>query len=315
MHYRWGFWQMRYLNSGMIGALAAASALIGGGAAAQQHGPVGVPSIALPGGEAPPPANLPHATGPSATSGSAANARFDEVGYAGVDAAMSGITVAVAARDPGHFVEITALDTGKIIVAATATSSTPAGRLASLSPRAAATLGIAVDKPTPVRIREIQPQAGDQAALRRGEPASARLSAPASLLTGLRARLSAVTKPASVAAPKPAPSPAATAAKTPKPAPTQSAQAKPKPAPAKPAAAKPAPAEKPAAKGAYHVQVASFSSEANARKLAARIDGHVEAAGKYWRVVLGPFATNAAAQQARDAVAKRGYGDARVRKD
>ena len=65
----------------------------------------------------------------------------------------------------------------------------------------------------------------------------------------------------------------------------------------------------------YHVQVAAFSSQANAKSLAARIDGHVVPAGRYWRVELGPFADATAAQRARDGAVKRGYGDARVRKD
>jgi rare lipoprotein A len=168
-----------------------------------------------------------------------------------------------------------------------------------------------------VRIREVQPQAGDEAALKRGQPASPRLDAPASLLTGLRARL------ADVANAQPAKPASLVGGQRPVPPATHSPAAMPpvshaKPPVAKPAS-KPAPPKaepaKPAATGRYHVQVGAFANEANARKLAARLGGHVSPSGKLWLVELGPFADARAAQQARDGAAKHGYGDARVRKD
>ncbi len=58
------------------------------------------------------------------------------------------------------------------------------------------------------------------------------------------------------------------------------------------------------------LQVAAFASEPRARALAARLGGFVDAGGGLYRVRLGPFATAAEAQQARDAAARAGYADA-----
>ena len=295
---------MRYRNRGPLGALIAVG-MLAGAAAAQQHG-AGVPSVPTPGDAVPPP-DLPVAKGPSATSGDAAAARYDRVGYAAVDAGLHGVSAASGALTAGAYAEVTALDTGKIVLTRIVPGAPAAGKLAALSPEAARLLGISAAGPAAIRLREVAPQAADEAALTRGQPASPRLDAPPILLTGLRARLAALS-PAPAPAPQPQP------------------QAKPKPKPQPAAAAKPAPAKppvaaseqkpvRPAPAGRYHVQVATFSSQANARALAGRIDGHVVPAGRYWRVELGPFADAAAAQRARDGAAKRGYGDARVRKD
>jgi rare lipoprotein A len=306
---------MRYLNRGALKALSVVGLVVAGGAMAQQK-PVGVPSVAPPGSDAAPPPNLPGG-GPSATSGSTATARFDEVGYAAIDGDMRGVTAAAASLRPGSYVEITALDNGRVILAMVAPGKPPAGRLAALSMGAARALGAGGGGAIAVRIREVQPQAGDEAALKRGQPASPRLDAPASLLTGLRARLADVAsaQPAKPASPVGGQRPVPPTAHSPAAMPPASHA---KPPVAKPAS-KPAPPKaepaKPAATGRYHVQVGAFANEANARKLAARLGGHVSPSGKLWLVELGPFADARAAQQARDGAAKHGYGDARVRKD
>ncbi len=62
----------------------------------------------------------------------------------------------------------------------------------------------------------------------------------------------------------------------------------------------------------YFVQIASFSNEARARQLAKVLDAEVTSAGNLWRVRLGPLTGAKAVQRARDAVADRGYGDARI---
>lgn len=62
----------------------------------------------------------------------------------------------------------------------------------------------------------------------------------------------------------------------------------------------------------YVLQVATFSNEARARALAARLDARVVDGGGLWRVRLGPFDDPQRLQRARDAVAERGYGDAQV---
>ena len=60
------------------------------------------------------------------------------------------------------------------------------------------------------------------------------------------------------------------------------------------------------------MQIAALSSADRARTLAARIGGRVVPGGGLYRVHLGPFVDARTAQRARDAIVKRGYGDARV---
>lgn len=67
----------------------------------------------------------------------------------------------------------------------------------------------------------------------------------------------------------------------------------------------------PSRSGRYLVQVASFSDEDRARKLAARLDADMIEAGGRWRVRLGPLSPNEV-QRARDAAAARGYADAQI---
>lgn len=65
-------------------------------------------------------------------------------------------------------------------------------------------------------------------------------------------------------------------------------------------------------KGPAAVQVATFASEPHALALARDLGGVVEPAGGLYRVRLGPFATAAEAQRARDAAVARGYADAAI---
>jgi cell division septation protein DedD len=104
----------------------------------------------------------------------------------------------------------------------------------------------------------------------------------------------------------------------------------PQPTPAKPAAATAQPADKPAAKpaekppakpvaapapaGRWYVQVGSFASEANARRLADQLKGRGHAAtvsrgsGKApWRVRVGPVADATAAKALRARLAGQGH--------
>lgn len=67
----------------------------------------------------------------------------------------------------------------------------------------------------------------------------------------------------------------------------------------------------PSRSGRYIVQVASFSDEDRARKLADRLDAEVVEAGDRWRVRLGPLSAREV-QRARDAAAARGYADAQI---
>ena len=95
-----------------------------------------------------------------------------------------------------------------------------------------------------------------------------------------------------------------------------------KPEPSKPApAAKPATPEKkaePAPKavaGSFVVQVGAFSSEARANVAAKSVGGHVDKAGKLWRVRMGPFASDGEAKAAQDKAKAKGFRDATVLRD
>lgn len=294
---------MRYLNKGALGAVAAIGLATGSATAAQQHS-TGAPAVA-PVGDATPPADMPTNAGPSGTSRTLAGpVRFDEVGYAAIAPTGSNSIEAWGTGLPASgFAEITDLATGKTVLAKVSSRSTLAsGYLVDLSAGAAHLLGLGGKSVAQVRVRQVEPIAADQVALEQGRPAAPRLDAPPILLTGLRAQMAQVPPPgaANIAA-APSPKPAEKPAAARKPA----AETKPK---ATAAPAKPAP--KPA--GKYQVRVGAFSSEANAKSLAAKLGGHTERSGKYWLVELGPFADAGSAKSARDGAAKRGYGDARV---
>ena len=66
------------------------------------------------------------------------------------------------------------------------------------------------------------------------------------------------------------------------------------------------------ASGRYVVQIASFSSRGRAQALATLLSARALPVGTLWHVRLGPIDSPAAAQEARDAMAVRGYGDARI---
>ncbi len=72
------------------------------------------------------------------------------------------------------------------------------------------------------------------------------------------------------------------------------------------------PAAPASASGRYMVQIASFSSRDRAERLAELLSAQVQSVGGLWRVRLGPIDGAAAAQDARDAMAARGYGDTRI---
>lgn len=326
---------MQYLNKHAVAGLTVIGLVISGSASAKQR-IAGAPAVA-PVGDVTPPAGLPNAAGPSGTSGAqAGSVHFDDVGYAslGAEVAQDQIT-ATGIGLPRGYAEVTSLVTGRTVLVKTApTPAAPGGFLVTLSGAAARLLGFSRGAPAAVRVRQVQPIAADEVALEQGRPAAARLDAPEILLNGLRAQLAnvpspvAVTMPASLTHPKvptklDVRNPAA-ASKTlpanvapPKVAPTKAPPATPaSPRPMESAAPSKSPpttaAQKAAAEGHYRVQVASFSSEANAKKLAGKIGGQSVNSGKFWRVELGPFADHVSAKRARDGIAKRGYADARV---
>ncbi|WP_338465766.1 SPOR domain-containing protein [Novosphingobium sp. ZN18A2] len=62
----------------------------------------------------------------------------------------------------------------------------------------------------------------------------------------------------------------------------------------------------------WTVQVATMSTEARAKVVAAKVNGSVSPAGKYWRVRMGPFTTRDKADAALAKARSAGYADARV---
>jgi rare lipoprotein A len=260
------------------------------------------PSDAAPGASyrpAPSPADMPPAVaageGPRGTSGE--QQRYDTVGYAGeIGAAAAGpsfdpnaITAAHRTLPPGAVAEVTALDTGRTILVLVADRGLGApDREIDLSRGAAQLLGITAT--APVRVRLINATSQDLMALRAGRPASSRIDAPPSLLTALRRKLPSRT----IVAPPPS--------RPIRPAPGTSYTS---PAP------RPAPAGAPITAGIF-VQVAALSNEGRAQALATSLNGRVQRAGALFRVQIGPYANTASAQRARDDVARRGYGDARI---
>ncbi|WP_315760120.1 SPOR domain-containing protein [Sphingomonas sp. Y38-1Y] len=258
----------------------------------------------------------PTGEGPRASSNE--GERYDAVGYAGSIEAPAG--VAHATLPPGSFVEVTALDTGKTALFAVTEGMQPrAGEVVALSAIAMQQLGIA-SADAPVRVRAGRPSPPEIAALRAGQPASARLDAPAVLLVGLRKELPSRAAPA---VSRSAPSP--TAAAKPRPArgapmavPAAAGQAstqsvrrpaqRPIDPPEKQVAVQPKPQTAPAR--GWGVQVAALSNAANARKLAGQLGGRVREGGGLYRVQLGPFADRNAADRARTDLARRGHGGA-----
>jgi rare lipoprotein A len=100
--------------------------------------------------------------------------------------------------------------------------------------------------------------------------------------------------------------------------------AAPAPAPVVPAAPATPPPPPPALRGAFAVQVGAFAVEANARRLAARLDGpatpaHVVAfednRGTWWRVRVGGYGDELEADAAADAFEEQGLAGFVVRED
>jgi len=252
------------------------------------------------------------------------------------------------------YVEVTSLTSGKTILVRVERRGPMNDQLIALSTGAAAQLGLTGETKPPVRVRRVNPPEQERAMLRASGRAPERMATPKGLLDALNRKLSGGTallsaKPATLpgTAPTPAatPSPVASAALAPKPgpvakpaaadiptpAPRPTATPPPKPAPApKPAAApaphplapptpKPAPAPKPAAaspasQGSLVAQVAAFSVQASANTVASKLGGQASAAGRLWRVRLGPFATRAEAEAALAKAKGAGYSDARIQR-
>lgn len=114
---------------------------------------------------------------------------YDEVGYAAADpSGGNGVTVAHRTLPMPSYVEITALETGKTILARVERRGPMTGNgVVGLSAGAKAQL--AVTDNAPIRIRRVNPPEVDRAQLRTGQMAPLRMETPKSLLTVLKRKL------------------------------------------------------------------------------------------------------------------------------
>lgn len=252
-------------------------------------------------------AQMPEASAPDrprATAGNGDGTAYDGVGYALIGAS-DGMTAAHAGLPIGSVAEVTALDSGRIVLVRIVASIQDGeeGEIA-LSRGAAQALGLVSERDA-VRVRGVTASAADIAALNAGGSAAPRLPAPQGLLRALRRTLPAL----------PAGDTVVTTSRVPRRAsPTRIATAPAavtKLAPPKPSA-KAAPVAALRARGSSLVQVVALRDEQRARSLARTLRGQVEQAGGLWRVRLGPFANRIAAQRARDAAISRGYEGASI---
>lgn len=243
----------------------------------------------------------PDAATPSGTSqAQSADARYDVVGYAAVQPLGAAALAASPDLLPESYAEVTDLGSGRTILVRIAATGAMPGDVVALSEGAARQLGAAAGTPLAVRVRVVRPSTEDQAALRSAGAAQPRIDSPPALLRALRLQLPAPPVP-DLPLPPPPPSPAAVQVE-------QTTDVAPfTPALRKSLAHTPA---KPV-QGRYLVQVAALSSPDRAQMLAQKLKGFVKAGGGLYRVQLGPFATEAAAERARAEAVRAGFGDAR----
>ncbi len=296
--------------------------LVGGGAGAAQPQQAGLAAMV---GDTPVPLGPPYSVG-GVTYTPADPVSYDEVGYAGAieDGSQGGVTetgesfipTAITAAHKTlplpSYVEVTALDSGRtILVRINDRGPMQSDQLIALSPGAAAQLG--VTGIAPVRVRRVNPPEQERAVLRGHGQAAERLETPAALLKVLRGKLGPVRTAASpptrtvAAKPRPVAVKPVNAGRpgadfdTPAPKPVaQVAKSAPKPIPAPPRS------------GGYVVQVGAFSSQARADTLAKSLGARVDPGGGIWRVRLGPYATQQAAQAGVRQAAAKGFENSRI---
>lgn len=256
-------------------------------------------------------------------------ALYDEVGLAdGYDGAItasgepffaSAVTAAHKTLPLPSYVEVTALDTGRtILVRINDRGPMSNERLIGLSQGAARQLGLADKGVAGVRVRRVNPPENERAALRAGQMASVRMDTPESLLKVLRDKLAKQAKPTAPLAA--AEKPAVAKAEPVKPAKPAILAPKEKPkVEAKPVVASKADVSKAtvAASKGYVVQLAAFASRTNAEALARKLKASVSPSsdGKMFRVRLGPYPDEKAAQAALAEVRSKGYPQARLLRD
>lgn len=319
-------------NKGLFVA-AVMLALVDGGAGAAQPQRAGVAGAGAMVSDVPATLDAPYAVG-GVTYTPADPVSYDEVGYAGesVDGSQGGATANDEAFMPAaitaahktlplpSYVEVTALDSGRTILVRVNDRGPMRGdQLIALSPGAASQLGVSGQAVVPVRVRRVNPPEQERAALRGQGRAAERLETPAALLRVLRTKLPAIrsaaaapvrtpatTKPkalATVARPAATSRPGADFDQAPPPLRIAAQPAKPAPKTPQP----PAPVPAAPRTGGYVVQVGAFSSQARAEALAKSIGARSEAGNGLWRVRLGPYPSQQAAQ-----AAAKGFENARI---
>ena len=275
---------------------------------------------------------------------------YDHVGYVALDEGAAGFTASSHVLPYPSYVEVTALDSGRTVLARVERRGPmTSNHLIALSPAALSQLG--ADPDTPVRVRRTLPPEDERALLRAGEAAPLRMDTPPSLLGVLQRRLpeEGVASLRVAAAPRPAPrgiepvEVAASSATAELPAvavssSTQTQQSTPSLPPLDPvdsdegpvgeesaddfAAAfqesgssenmPPSDLPTPAVEGRFVVQAAAFASIENANRSAAALGGTVTQAGRFYRVRTGPFVTRGEAEASLANVRSAGYTDARI---
>jgi rare lipoprotein A len=277
---------------------------------------------------------------------------YDEVGYAswygdelegrptanGEAFVANAVSVAHKTLPMPSYVEITALDSGKTIIARVNDRGPFAhDRLIDLSAGAARELGIMGQGVSGVRVRKVNPPEQDRSVLRAGRAAPARVDTPESLLKVLRQKLAQMPRPTgavqqATAIPARQITPAATQVENPTPAngrflregtgrSAPRAENRPEP--------QVVPTPQPRANGRfvrqtagpravgtlYIVQIAAYSSRARADDLAKRAGEGARVqrgADGIYRVYFGPYGTEADAQKALVGAKARGHSGARI---
>jgi len=282
-----------------LAALALFSGCLGGG-----HSP-GTPVIAADAGPA---ADYPMVTGQPFTIGETLYRPEDRLNYDAVgrvalgEQGLAGVSIAHKTLPLPSYAEVTSLESGRtILVRVERRGPMSNDRLAELSPEAASQLGLIRDG-APIRLRRVNPPEMERALLRSGARAPERMETPKSLVAVLLRKLdgspaSLQSEPAVAAAEKPATAPV--------------------PVTASPASSAPVPrtgVQPNAPAGSIVVQAGAFSSESRARTVASRIGGHVETAGRLFRVRIGPFKTMEEARAALAKVKAAGYSGSQVQR-
>lgn len=235
----------------------------------------------------------------------------------------SGISAAHRTLPLPSYVEVTALQTGRtILVRVNDRGPFADDRIIDLSVGAARQLGIEEQGTAPVRVRRVQPVESDRARLRAGQPARPRLQTSPQLLEALRAQFES----GGGIIPQATPSPDAPAT-TGRTATSTASGGNAGPSTAgvnwqveEELQSRPVQSAPPAAAaGDYYVQLGAFSNAANAQRLASRAERlgtvRIVSAGSIRRVRLGPYPTQAAANQALSQARSAGFGDARIFRD